>query len=201
MTTYEAILRNYRAEAERRRSEEEWWSDPTIGLCETIVRACLSEVPSNGRSIRHGHQCLLRRGVPAEAARILASLEHEISGCASFDELHDLITNVCSTLYGAGELYAYDVAQRVGLRLGLRPERVFLHRGTRAGARALGISVSGRKSIGIDELPRALRSLSPAEAEDVLCIYKSYFPKLDRNDDDASDARSCLPRSVRSRRC
>jgi hypothetical protein len=198
MSNYEAILRSYRTDAKRRASEEAWWSDPDLGLRETIRRASLSEIPSRGRLVRYSHQCRLSRSVLTETADMLTSLEGEIARFSSFDELYGLISNVCSTVYGAGDLYAYDVAQRIGLRLGLHPDRVYLHTGVRTGARALGLNISGRKSIRMDELPPALRSLTPSEAEDVLCIYKGFFGKDDENVPDTS---GCSPRVRHRSRC
>ena len=66
----------------------------------------------------------------------------------------------------------YDTALRIGAKLGLEPEVVYLHRGTRSGMKALGLDV-GRPFIEVDELPQALRSLRPHEIEDCVCIYKS----------------------------
>lgn len=202
MTSYEAILRSYRADAERRASEEAWWSDSDLNLRDAIRRATLSEIPSRGRLVRYSHQCRLSRRVLAEAAVTLTSLQSEIARSSSFEELYDLVSNVCSTVCGAGDLFAYDVAQRLGLRLGLHPDRVYLHTGVRIGARALGIPVAGRKSIGMDELPPALRSLSPSEAEDVLCIYKSYLAEpLAGDESEVSAAKSCSVRLKRAGRC
>lgn len=199
MSSYATIMRSYTADAKRRGAEDAWWSDTGLSLRDTIRRVSLSEIrSSSGRLVRYSHQCRLSRAVLAETADILTSLEHEIARSSSFDELYDLVSNVCSTVYGAGDLYAYDVAQRLGLRLGLHPTRVYLHTGVRVGARALGIPVAGRKSIRMEELPPALRSLSPSEAEDVLCIYKSYFGK---DDDHVPDASGCSPRMKQPSRC
>jgi hypothetical protein len=200
MSSYRAVLRSYGADAERRKTEDDWWSDPSLSLGETIRRASLSEIPSKGRLVRFSHQCRLSREVLVETADALAALAGEIARSTSFDDLYDLVSNVCSTVYGAGELYAYDVAQRISLRLGLHPEKVYLHTGTRVGAQALGINVAGRKSIGMEELPPPLRSLSPAEAEDVLCIYKSYFENPG-DEDSVPEIRGCSPRVRGSTRC
>lgn len=51
---------------------------------------------------------------------------------------------------------------------------MFLHAGTRTGARALGLDTS-RQAISPDELPKAFRKLNPREIEDVLCIYKDQL--------------------------
>jgi hypothetical protein len=200
MSSYRAVLRSYAADAERRKAEDDWWSDPSLSLSKAIRRASLSEIPSRGRLVRFSHQCRLAREVLVETAEALAALEREIARSNSFDDLYALVSNVCSTIYGAGDLYAYDVAQRIGLRLGLHPEKIYLHTGTRVGARALGIDVAGRNSIRIDELPPPLRALSPAEAEDVLCIYKSYFGNPDE-EDTVPEVRGCSPRMGRSSRC
>ena len=65
----------------------------------------------------------------------------------------------------------YDTALRIGAKLGVEPKTVYLHRGTRSGAKALGIETN-RPFIEVHEFPRQLRSLRPRELEDCLCIYK-----------------------------
>ena len=198
MTSYAAIIRSYKADAERREDEDAWWSDRSLNFQQVIRRASLSEIPGKNRLIRYGHQCRLPRAVLVETADLLSSLEVAIEQTSSFDELYNFVSNVCSTIHGAGDLYAYDVAQRIGIRLGLLPERIYLHTGVKLGAKALGIPVAGRKSIEIDELPPALRSLTATEAEDVLCIYKSHFGRVDT---EISEVRGCSPSRARPNRC
>ena len=65
----------------------------------------------------------------------------------------------------------YDTAVRIGARLGVEPSKIYLHRGTRAGAAALKLNTK-RRALDLDELPIDLRILTAREAEDVLCIYK-----------------------------
>jgi hypothetical protein len=75
-------------------------------------------------------------------------------------------------------MYIYETADRIAHVRGpaFAPDRVYLHRGTRAGAIALGFDLSTRdKTLRIDQLPRELQSLTAREAEDVLCIYKDVF--------------------------
>jgi hypothetical protein len=62
---------------------------------------------------------------------------------------------------GIGELAVYDTALRIGARLGLEPAKVYLHAGTRAGAKALGLAYGGR-TIELAELPADYGPL-PAE--------------------------------------
>jgi hypothetical protein len=42
------------------------------------------------------------------------------------------------------------------------------------GARALGLNAK-LPYLTVDQLPAELQTLSPAEVEDFLCIYKDYF--------------------------
>jgi hypothetical protein len=135
-------------------------------LPEAISVAALSCLP-NGK--RHSHQYRIRRRV-LEALRDGLGPD-EVRACRSFDELHDLVAGICDRLHGAGELLAYDVAQRLGAHLGLAPRRVYLHSGTRKGARALGLDHK-RASLGRSDLPAELRRLTCSEVEDFLCIYK-----------------------------
>lgn len=72
----------------------------------------------------------------------------------------------------------YDTALRIGAKLDLEPEVVYLHRGTRSGMGALGLNIS-RPFIELHELPRELRSLRPHEIEDCVCIYKSELSSRD----------------------
>jgi hypothetical protein len=80
---------------------------------------------------------------------------------------------------GLGELYCYDTALRIGAKLELLPQMVFLHRGTRDGARALGHTDYRSANIDPHTLPRELHQLHPYEIEDFLCIFKDclHSPK------------------------
>lgn len=175
MASYEAIVRSYRADAEQRKSEAEWWSDHSQTLVLAIHRACLSAIPGRKGLVKHRHQRRIAPSTLKAVASILVPFAARLEATQSFDDLHNVVVSACRHIKGVRELFTYDVSHRLGLYLGLRPERVYLHRGTRDGAKALGIVVSGRKYIELDELPEPLQGLLPEEAEDVLCIYKSRF--------------------------
>ena len=175
MASFDAILRSFAADAQRRDAENEWWQAHELSLSDTIRRAGLSMIPGKTRLIRHGHQCRLPGTVISEATQAILTLESEIAAASDFDELHSLVRAACSSVQGTGPLYCYDVAHRIGLHLGIEPDTVYMHTGTREGAKALGIDVAGRAYIRVSELPKPLHVLTAAEAEDVLCIYKSWF--------------------------
>ncbi|MEO0269567.1 MAG: hypothetical protein ABIN73_07505 [candidate division WOR-3 bacterium] len=55
------------------------------------------------------------------------------------------------------------------------PDKVYLHAGTKEGAKNLGLNTKGKKALQINELPKELKDLSPIEIEDILCIYRDKF--------------------------
>src|SRR5215468_2342022 len=67
-------------------------------------------------------------------------------------------------------MYVYDTALRIGAKLGVFPKEVYLHAGTRVGARKLGLDAS-KPTVKMSFLPTHLRTLRPHEVEDVLCIF------------------------------
>jgi hypothetical protein len=72
---------------------------------------------------------------------------------------------------GLGSLYAYDTARRLGAKLGVEPQRVYLHAGTRKGAKALGLDYR-QASLPVNDFPEPLRVLPADMLESFLCIYK-----------------------------
>lgn len=151
------------------------WFERRSTLQEALELGVLSRVPSRHNSshlIRYSHQ----RRIPAQAlehAHELLRRAH-VDRCGSFAELHELIAALIGGIYRIGELTTYDIATRIGAYLRLRPERVYLHAGTRIGARALGLPAS-QPSLAIAQLPVELHELSAAEIEDFLCIFNSCF--------------------------
>lgn len=141
-------------------------------LADAISVAALCKSPSGKR---HSHQCRIPFASLAEARRRL--LAADLRGAAIFDELHDLVADTVRGIWMVAELTVYDIAHRIGAHVGLAPERVYLHRGTRDGARALGLG-RGRATLELHELPREFHRLTAAEAEDCLCIYKKEIARL-----------------------
>lgn len=120
---------------------------------------------------RHSHQRRLRNGTIQRAQEALLAARDEIQTCKTFDELHGLICRLFRPIWGAGVLYVYDTAFRLGQYLRIHPTKVFLHAGTRVGARNLGLPAH-KPYLEMDELPEELLRLSACEAEDFLCIYQ-----------------------------
>jgi hypothetical protein len=102
---------------------------------------------------------------------------HEIRKCRDFAQLHALVEAAISQVQGVGALFIYDTALRIGAKLGVKPKRVHLHRGTRMGAKSLGLN-HNQPALQQSELPAALRILAPHEVEDLLCIYKNELSRF-----------------------
>ncbi len=106
-------------------------------------------------------------------------MDADLGSCRSFDDLHSLVDSLIREIRMVGALVVYDVSHRIGAHLELEPERVYLHAGTRKGTRALGLG-RGRDALDLAELPGEFGRLTPAEAEDCLCIYKEAIRRVVR---------------------
>jgi hypothetical protein len=133
---------------------------------EAIHKAALCELPSGKR---HSHQCRIPKAALKEAERGLQRISRKLSAAPDFAALHDLIEARIGGIRGIGALTVYDIAHRIGAHFGKAPKRVYLHAGTKVGARSLG--ASGR-TVDPKLLPKSLSRLEPSEIEDCLCIYK-----------------------------
>jgi hypothetical protein len=130
----------------------------------------------NPEGKRHAHQWRIRHTALNKAQILLQDNIDSIERVKDFDELIHLIEGILDSVSGIGELYIYDTSLRIGAWLHQFPEKVYLHAGTREGARALGIS--GRaKAIEPGSLPIEFQELKPYEIEDVLCIFKDILKK------------------------
>jgi DNA-binding transcriptional ArsR family regulator len=160
-----AYIRDYRVAAQRGRRDYALQHN----LADTVRAAALSKL-ADGK--RHPHQRRIPGRVLQQAATALANADFAV---ATFDDLHEAVRRTIGPLRGIGALAVYDVACRIGAHLGLAPDRVYLHAGTREGARALD---RGGTVLSKSELPKAFYRLSPGEIEDCLCIYKDDLWRL-----------------------
>lgn len=170
----EVIVRIYiRDIRPRAQSELDWFKEqPT--LWDAIENAALAK---NSKGKRYSHQCRLSQDALNEAHRRLRRHYKEIEGTKSFNELHSVVEELVGPIPGIGELYIYDTSLRIGSKLSLLPDKVYIHRGTRDGARnLLGIQGRNATSLEVAAWPQAFRDqLEPHEMEDVLCIFKDEF--------------------------
>ena len=114
-------------------------------------------------------------------ARLVAILP-ALKTRTNFEDLHNQVRDATQSVKGLGELYVYDASYLIGTCLGLEPEKVYLHAGTRIGAKELGFP--GRlpsldRSEVVSKFPQ-LKPLKACEMEDFLCIYATVFRSLRR---------------------
>jgi len=169
----EVIIRTYTTQCRPHVNEELNWFRQQPTLSDAIRLASLA-VNSKGK--RYSHQRRLSKTVLEQAQDILLANEKQISQSTDFDDLFTLLERLLAHVKGLGELYIYDTALRIGAKLNMLPKRVYLHAGTRVGAKALGFH--GRiKTLEVSQLPEWLQQLQPHEIEDVLCIFKDKLIK------------------------
>jgi hypothetical protein len=143
-----------------------------IKIEDVIIFAALAE---NHLGKRNGHQRRLKKLNLEKFASNLVDKKKEIQSTKSFDEILK-ITHSCK-VKGVGELACYDTANRIGSKLGIIPEFIYLHAGTRKGAEKILNKKLHQKYIRKMDLPSPFQraDLTPAEIEDILCIYKDRF--------------------------
>jgi hypothetical protein len=141
---------------------------------EALARAARAERPDGKR---HDHQRRISKQAMREVGRRIPGLSTE--EVRTFQELLERIETLIGAIEGVGELMVYDTSLRIGAKVGVQPDRVYLHAGTREGARALGLATD-RGFLFVEELPLQLRRLKPREVEDLLCIYKSVLKRVNR---------------------
>jgi hypothetical protein len=180
--SYDEVVADYLARYAANAKYEMHWFGERQPLADAIIHACESRIESgrDGRLIRHPHQCFIPASALLEAAVRLSERKGEIAAIRDFRRLHDLVEVTIGPIAGIGELTIYDVAHRIGAHTGAALTEVYVHRGARKGARALGFH--GRKTIAMYELPGALQRLTAAQAEDALCIYHNDLARLRRLD-------------------
>jgi hypothetical protein len=137
-------------------------------LCAAIRVAALA---INRKGKRHGHQ----RRIPGEMLEHfrqgLSRRRESLRSCKTFPGLMEITEKVAEAIWKNSGLTVYDTTHRIGAYLGVPPDRVYLHTGTREGAKALGFKGS-LPFLLPSELPKVFRELKPYEIEDCLCIYK-----------------------------
>ncbi|RZJ08062.1 MAG: hypothetical protein EON50_20180 [Acidovorax sp.] len=151
-------------------SELQWFKEqPTFsGAVEEAVRA-RSKL---GQRLSHQRR-LLTTVIPASIPVVLGSLP-KLQQAKNFDEVFSLLSLVLQKVYGAGDLYIYDTALRIGAPMDLLPEQVYLQAGAAAGAsKLLGRRVP--RLLPLSKFPATFQRLQAYELENLLCCYRSYF--------------------------
>lgn len=138
-------------------------------IADRVRRAALAENPVG---LKSKHQWRIPPAVLEQFSNRLAGRLVDISQSTTFAKLLAILDS--ERIKGIGKLTVYDTAIRIGRGLNLEPGVVYLHAGTRMGAKRLGIKVN-RPSIPRNEFPIEFDGLTCAELEDLLCIYARFL--------------------------
>jgi hypothetical protein len=161
--TIDDVVDDFIARCREPAREEQRWFATQSSLTAVIRTAGMAVSSPEGKRLHH------QRRIPAAVLKAWTNelLENAsaIRDAATFDELH------CGRKsHGIGSLTVYDTAQRIGGFLKLEPDRVYLHAGTRQGAKVF--HPTNRNWVLMSELPKPLLRLTPSETEDCLCLYR-----------------------------
>lgn len=132
----------------------------------------------NCKGKRHPHQRRIPGLLLEHYRRGLMSKRRSLRSCDNFHKLMEISKSVADEIWKHSELTVYDTTHRIGAYLKRYPDRIYLHAGTRKGAKALVALTPRVAYIFPWELPSAFRRLKPYEIEDCLCIYKGSLKKL-----------------------
>jgi hypothetical protein len=121
---------------------------------------------------RHGHQRRLKRVDLIKYADNLFERIEDIKKVKTFDRLYEVASECANK--GIGSLAIYDTAHRIGRYLRIMPDKIYLHAGTRAGAKKLLGQLKGKTFLTKNDLPAEFQigDIDAEEIEDILCIYK-----------------------------
>jgi hypothetical protein len=172
----EALVDSYLAnEALDAVEEARFFGDRRISFVGAVERAACSVIDEG----LHPHQHRLGYARMRDCASVLRGHAATLAAAPDFAALHGALERILRPIGGYGALAIYDIAERIGWYRGLEPEHVYLHSGTREGALVLDPSFRG-DTVGVSDLPPEIRRLTPAQAENFLCIYKAGLQELRR---------------------
>lgn len=174
--TLDELVREFQASNDTCCDDDEFYK--CLPSLEDAIRNAALALTANGAISSHQRQWVDRESMQ-KASEVLLTYVGRIEDCKDFDGLLELIEKILRGVVGLGDLYCYDTSRRIGAFLGLFPKRVYLHRGTKDGAKALGLDHT-KRYLNMVNLPIELRILEPKQIEDFLCRYKDRLKSIRR---------------------
>lgn len=170
-------IEEYIAFYKETKSTEDLWVSHCISQnnIEDVIKCAVYAENHLGKM--NGHQKRLNKESLKNFTLKLIEIKTHIEKVTSFSELLYLIET--NKVWGIGELACYDTAYRIGAKLGIEPDAIYLHAGTRKGAEEILNRKLKHKLIKKDDLPTPFHdnSLSNSDIENFLCIYKNLIRK------------------------
>lgn len=136
---------------------------------ELIHKAVFAILPDGKRN---PHQRRISEHIFKDVEKNILKIKETFNNFKTFDEILSVIEE--NKVKGFGKLAVYDTALRIGMYFNIYPKAVYMHAGTKGGARNLGLNVK-REYIPKNEFPQSFMVLEPYEIECILCIYKDNF--------------------------
>ena len=156
-----------------RKNTPDTWIDHTVEQEDILSAINIAAKSKNKDDEKNKHQWRLKNENLDNFAEKLSTKSKEITEAADFANLLDII-EACK-VKGIGELASYDTANRIGCKIKVYPDKIYLHAGTKEGVeKLLGKRIS-KRFIEKSDLPEPFKSseLSCADLEALFCIYKS----------------------------
>ncbi|MHB1704197.1 MAG: hypothetical protein ACYCS0_08335 [bacterium] len=154
------------------------FKEVVIDIAEAITNAATTMVDGK----RHPHHYRKSKNTLECAKKILLGKQSNISATKNFDNLHEIIIKSLEGLKYIGPLYYYDTAFLIGAHLDKLPEKIYLHAGTKKGAKNMEINIRNKKYIEMEDIlcHKIFKKycLKPYEIEDFLCIYKEELSTI-----------------------
>jgi hypothetical protein len=181
---WDDLISHYKENYQTNADVEKLWFSQADDLEDAIKKAVRSEfdiIISRSPDVIYymaSHQTRIGRENLRKATGYFLESTKLYASCKTFSELIS-ITETVSTpkKLRIGPLTRYDISSRIAGYLRLKIDDVYLHAGTKIGARKLGIKA--KKKISRDELVAHFPQLRCFDAEDIenfLCIYKDRLP-------------------------
>ena len=157
--------------------ERRWWGDSELSFREACKRAFFMV---GNPDKRDSHQWVFRKSDLHAMAAEVARSETALTQSRSFGGLYGAVERALGLKAGRKPLLVYDVTRRLGFRLGVDPDEVYLHAGVAKGASALKAGLGKPRKRPLADFPTSIRTrLDPGQAEDFLCLAsKALHPRL-----------------------
>lgn len=147
------------------------------GLEGLIKTATLSRGMHRNKLLMHNHQYKvglkkLEKFFVDKMSKIDCSLFEEAN---SFDEILNIVER--NRIIGIGELTCYDIAFRIAYCLNIYPDKVYLHRGSKDGAKKLLNKKIRRRFLKKEDLPLDFENMECYKIVIFLCQNRNFFKK------------------------
>jgi hypothetical protein len=151
--------------------EQNWWGAEG----QTLEQACERAMFMLGRKRgRDRHQRPFSAADLTALGERLATGARSLEAAPDFESLRIAVEQALGYPPGGAPLLVYDVAQRLGCYLNKAPDQVYLHAGPKVGAENLKPGLGGSRRRPLIDFPTSVRTrLTPAEAEDFLCVARN----------------------------